>query len=138
MSGDSDQLTQVFHNLVDNAIKYAREGTPIRVSARRVQDLAGTGGPGVAVTVADQGDGIAHTHLPRLTERFYRIDEGRSRKLGGTGLGLAIVKHIVIRHRGQLKVESREGKGSAFTVQFPVAETMPSAPSAPAALVTKL
>jgi len=75
----------------------------------------------VSISVADCGEGIARTHLPRLTERFYRVDPARSRALGGTGLGLAIVKHIVNRHRGQLTIESDVGKGSTFTVLLPVA-----------------
>ena len=75
----------------------------------------------VSIAVADCGEGIARTHLPRLTERFYRVDPARSRALGGTGLGLAIVKHIVNRHRGRLTIESDVGKGSTFTVLLPVA-----------------
>ncbi|TVR95414.1 MAG: PAS domain-containing protein [Rhodospirillales bacterium] len=118
--GDKDQLTQVFHNLVDNAIKYGRTGTEIRVIVQPVDRLPGTGKPGLAISVVDQGDGIPAVHLPRITERFYRIDESRSRKLGGTGLGLAIVKHIVNRHRGQLKIASEEGIGSTFTVLLPL------------------
>jgi two-component system phosphate regulon sensor histidine kinase PhoR len=77
------------------------------------------GGLGVAVTVRDEGEGIPEEQIPRLTERFYRVDKGRSRSMGGTGLGLAIVKHIVSRHRGALTVESTLGKGSAFTVTVP-------------------
>ena len=74
---------------------------------------------GVTVSVADDGAGISREHLPRLTERFYRVDKGRSRAVGGTGLGLAIVKHIVNRHRGQLAIDSREGEGATFTVWLP-------------------
>lgn len=118
--GDSDQLTQVFHNLVDNAVKYARPGTVVRLVAKRTERGAG-GGQGVSVAVIDVSEGIAAIHLPRLTERFYRADAGRSRRLGGTGLGLAIVKHIVNRHRGTLSVESKPGIGSAFTVILPAA-----------------
>lgn len=117
--GDDDQLAQVFQNLIDNAIKYTRDNTEVRVT------LASTGGrrskPMVSIAVADCGEGIARTHLPRLTERFYRVDPARSRALGGTGLGLAIVKHIVNRHRGQMTIESDVGKGSTFTVLLPVA-----------------
>jgi two-component system, OmpR family, phosphate regulon sensor histidine kinase PhoR len=116
-----DQLTQVFHNLVDNAVKYARAGTQIRVVAHAVDRLPGTQSAGVSVTVADEGEGIKAIHLPRLTERFYRADEGRSRRLGGTGLGLAIVKHIVNRHRGRLTIESKVGRGSTLTVLLPAA-----------------
>jgi two-component system phosphate regulon sensor histidine kinase PhoR len=119
--GDEDQLTQVFQNLLVNAITYTREGTEVTVSVT----LTGTGGRGggtgamLAIAVADHGDGIARTHLPRLTERFYRVDAARSRALGGTGLGLAIVKHIVNRHRGRLTIESEVGQGSTFTVFLP-------------------
>jgi two-component system phosphate regulon sensor histidine kinase PhoR len=123
--GDGDQLSQVFHNLLDNAVKYGRRETAIHVAARAVDALPGTSIPGVAVAITDQGDGIAEEHLPRITERFYRVDEGRSRKLGGTGLGLAIVKHIVSRHRGQLKITSRQGEGSTFTVYLPAQERAP-------------
>jgi two-component system phosphate regulon sensor histidine kinase PhoR len=121
VAGDMDQLIQMFHNLVDNAVKYARAGTPIRIEARAFDRLAGMQTPGVSVAVADQGDGIETFHLPRLTERFYRADAGRSRRCGGTGLGLAIVKHIVNRHRGRLAIESKEGAGSTFTVVLPAA-----------------
>jgi two-component system phosphate regulon sensor histidine kinase PhoR len=119
--GEMDQLTQVFHNLVDNAVKYGRAGTPIRIVARAVDRLPGAQIPGVTVAVVDEGEGIESIHLPRLTERFYRSDKGRSRRLGGTGLGLAIVKHIVNRHRGRLTIESTVGKGSTFTVFLPKA-----------------
>jgi len=84
----------------------------------------------VLIRVQDQGEGIPREHIPRLTERFYRVDKARSRDLGGTGLGLAIVKHIVSRHRGALAVESQVGKGSTFTVYLPVAS--PAAISGPA------
>jgi len=120
VQGDRDELAQVFQNLVDNAIKYGRTGTPvvIEVAILGADDdrLRRLGRPAVAVTVVDQGDGIAREHLPRLTERFYRVDTARSREMGGTGLGLAIVKHIVNRHRGHLEVESELGRGSRFTV----------------------
>jgi two-component system phosphate regulon sensor histidine kinase PhoR len=128
--GDADQLIQVVHNLVDNAVKYGRPGTPIRIVAGAVDRLPG-GGRGVSIAVSDRGDGIAAIHLPRLTERFYRVDEGRSRRLGGTGLGLAIVKHIVNRHRGRLSIESRVGEGSVFTVVLPAAEAEEAANIAP-------
>lgn len=117
--GDPDQLHQVFRNLIDNAISYGREGTSILVSARRIERMPRVGGLGVAVTVRDEGDGIPDEQIPRLTERFYRVDKGRSRSMGGTGLGLAIVKHIVSRHRGALTVKSMVGEGSAFTVTVP-------------------
>ena len=121
VSGDADQLTQVFHNLVDNAVKYGREGTPIRITGQTVERLPGTEIKRVSIAVTDQGKGISSIHLPRLTERFYRVDEGRSRQLGGTGLGLAIVKHIVSRHRGRLTIDSEEGVGSTVTVSLPLA-----------------
>lgn len=117
--GDSDQLHQVFRNLVENAISYGREGTSIRLTARRIDRMPRIGVTGVAVSVQDQGEGIPDEEIPRLTERFYRVDKGRSRSMGGTGLGLAIVKHIVSRHRGTLAVDSVVGKGSTFTVTIP-------------------
>ena len=118
--GDEDQIGQVLQNLLDNAVKYGREGGTVRVTAAR----AAPGGrwparPGVVVSVTDDGAGIPREHLPRLTERFYRVDTGRSRAVGGTGLGLAIVKHIINRHRGQLAIDSREGAGATFTMWLP-------------------
>ena len=104
--GDYDELTIVFQNLIDNAIKYAKPATTVRVAARPARRRTG-----VAVAVSDEGDGIPAAHLPRLTERFYRVDTARSRQLGGTGLGLAIVKHVVNRHRGRLDIQSTPGKG---------------------------
>ena len=109
MVGDADELAQVFQNLLDNAIKYGRPQTEITVSAMVAGGLLG-------IAVADRGDGITSEHLPRLTERFYRVDSARSRELGGTGLGLAIVKHILNRHRGRLEIDSTPGIGSTFTV----------------------
>ena len=118
--GDRDELAQVFQNLVDNSVKYGRAGTEITIGAETVLRPSPHGDVGsipfVSVAVRDHGDGIAREHLPRLTERFYRIDTARSRELGGTGLGLAIVKHILNHHRGFLEVESSPGIGSAFTV----------------------
>ena len=119
--GDPDQLEQVLQNLFDNAVKYGREGGLMRVGLETVPP----GGkfptrPGLVLSVADDGGGIARRHLPRLTERFYRVDSGRSRAVGGTGLGLAIVKHVVNRHRGVLLIESEEGQGTVFTVWLPV------------------
>ena len=122
--GDPDELRQVFQNLVDNALKYGRPGTAVTVSLRAVPRVPQVGGPGVAVAVTDQGDGIAADEIPRLTERFYRVDKGRSRSVGGTGLGLAIVKHIVGRHRGHLQIDSTIGVGSTFTVTLPVAPAL--------------
>lgn len=117
--GETDQLIQVFHNLVENAVKYARAGTEVKIIASPIDRLPGTQTAGVRVSIADHGDGIPTIHLPRLTERFYRADKGRSRRLGGTGLGLAIVKHILNRHRGRLSIESVVGEGSTFTVFLP-------------------
>jgi two-component system, OmpR family, phosphate regulon sensor histidine kinase PhoR len=119
---DADQMAQVLQNLLDNAVKYGRTDGTVQLSAQP----APAGGkwparPGVVVAVADQGAGIAREHLPRLTERFYRVDKGRSRAVGGTGLGLAIVKHIVNRHRGQLVIESEEGVGTTVSVWLPAA-----------------
>ena len=119
VQGDRDELVQIFQNLLDNAVKYGRPHSEVTVSG-------GTGGGTapvlVRVAVGDQGDGIPREHLPRLTERFYRVDSARSRELGGTGLGLAIVKHILSRHRGRLDIASEVGHGSTFTVWLPAVE----------------
>jgi two-component system phosphate regulon sensor histidine kinase PhoR len=115
--GDRDQLVQVFTNLVENALKYGAAGQVVRVSLTPEETVRG---PAVRVEVADEGEGIDPVHLPRLTERFYRVDSHRSREMGGTGLGLAIVKHIVSRHRGWLRVESVVGEGSRFSVVLPL------------------
>ena len=120
--GDTDQLEQVVQNLVDNALKYGGEGGAVRVKITP----APSGGKfparrGLVLSVADDGQGIPREHLARLTERFYRVDTGRSRAIGGTGLGLAIVKHIVNRHRGVLLIESEAGRGAMFSVWLPVA-----------------
>jgi two-component system phosphate regulon sensor histidine kinase PhoR len=118
--GDRDELAQVFQNLVDNAIKYGGAGTEITIKAATVFRPSRRGGAFscrfVSIAVRDRGDGIAREHLPRLTERFYRVDTARSRQMGGTGLGLAIVKHILNRHRGLLEIDSTPGEGSVFTV----------------------
>lgn len=119
VTGDGDELREVFENLVENALKYGGPGKPVTISARPVDAVVETGTAGVEVTVRDHGEGIAIEHLPRLTERFYRVDKGRSRAVGGTGLGLAIVKHILNRHRGRLTIDSEMGKGSTFKVQLP-------------------
>jgi two-component system, OmpR family, phosphate regulon sensor histidine kinase PhoR len=116
--GEPDELAQVFQNLFDNAIKYGREGSPIEVEARIDRRSSP---PFVAVGVRDHGEGIRREHLPRLTERFYRVDTARSRAMGGTGLGLAIVKHIVNRHRGRLDIASELGEGSVFAVSLRLA-----------------
>jgi two-component system phosphate regulon sensor histidine kinase PhoR len=111
--GDRDELAQIFQNLLDNAVKYGRPHSEVTVTS---QSWNGANSDQLRVTVTDQGDGIAPEHLPRLTERFYRVDTARSRELGGTGLGLAIVKHILNRHRGRLEIASSIGQGSSFTV----------------------
>jgi len=111
---DADQIAQVLRNLLDNAIRHGREGGTIRLAI--APEAAPDGQPGVAVAVQDDGPGIPREHIPRLTERFYRVDKGRGRRAGGTGLGLAIVKHIVNRHRGRLTIESEEGIGTSFGV----------------------
>lgn len=122
--GDEGELEQVFTNLIDNAIKYGKVGGTVRVQAHVIAHVpARAGWPGkaqpVAIAVTDEGPGIAREHLPRLTERFYRVDAARSRDLGGTGLGLAIVKHIVNRHQGALTIDSTVGQGTTFTVYLP-------------------
>ncbi len=114
--GDEDQLRQVFVNLIANAAKYAAEGGRIDISFERIARDPVLGGAAVAVHVRDHGAGIDSIHLHRLTERFYRADNHRSRAMGGTGLGLAIVKHILNRHRGRLKITSERGQGSCFSV----------------------
>ncbi|CAN5304335.1 hypothetical protein BH10PSE12_BH10PSE12_31210 [soil metagenome] len=116
VQGDRAQLSQLLHNLVGNSIKYGRVGTPITVR------LSIGNAHMVRLAVADEGEGIAPDHLPRLTERFYRVDSGRSRAMGGTGLGLAIVKHVVERHRGRLDIASVIGRGTTVTILLPVAE----------------
>ena len=113
--GDRDELIQLFQNLIHNAIKYSRDNGHVWISSGQAAD-------GQAfVTVRDDGEGIPSSAVPRLTERFYRVDIKRSREKGGTGLGLAIVKHIVNRHGGRLQIESRQGEGSSFTVLIPPA-----------------
>ncbi len=133
--GDVDELAQIFQNLVLNAIKYGREAdkVSVRVATREKIPSGVSGGPWVQVAVRDYGDGIPREHIPRLTERFYRIDTARSREMGGTGLGLAIVKHITKRHRGHLVIESTVGEGSTFTVYLPVAGDAAAAQPATAA-----
>ena len=123
--GDPDQLHQLFVNLIDNAIKYGGEGNEVRVggeilAAAPPDSGAAAGRPCVRISVTDQGPGIAPEHLSRLTERFYRVDGGRNRRLRGTGLGLAIVKHILRRHQGHLAIDSTPGSGSCFAVLLPI------------------
>ncbi len=122
--GDADQLTQVIQNLVENAVKYAG-GELVTIRLTRIPREPVLRGPAAMMEVIDRGEGIDSMHLPRLTERFYRVDTHRSREKGGTGLGLAIVKHIVNRHRGRMRIESERGKGSNFIVLLPQAVTEP-------------
>lgn len=110
--GNRDELVQVVQNLVENALKYASSGKLIEIEAGRVNSH-------VELAVIDHGPGIAAEHIPRLTERFYRVSIQESRSRGGTGLGLAIVKHILNRHRGKLSIISDTGKGSRFTIRIP-------------------
>jgi two-component system, OmpR family, phosphate regulon sensor histidine kinase PhoR len=114
--GDSTQIMQVMRNLVDNAIKYGGSEKPVRIGL----ETASTGW--AVIDVTDEGEGIAPEHLPRLTERFYRVDDSRSRKVGGTGLGLSIVKHIIERHRGRFDIRSRPGEGTTASIMLPLAE----------------
>ncbi|MBU6497954.1 MAG: two-component sensor histidine kinase [Rhodospirillales bacterium] len=116
---DADQLAQVLGNLLDNAIKYGRDEGVVRLSVAAAAGGRWPARPGVTLAVTDDGPGIPRAHVPRLTERFYRVDQGRSRAAGGTGLGLAIVKHIVNHHRGQLAIDSDAGSGASFTVWLP-------------------
>ena len=134
--GDRDQLIQLISNLIDNAIKYGGEGGRVELACERVDAAPAAAGAlagrtAVRIVVADHGPGIAPEHLPRLTERFFRVETARSRQLGGTGLGLAIVKHILRRHRGHLALESALGRGTTATVYLPVAEFVdePAGPS---------
>ncbi len=117
--GDPDQLSQVLTNLVENGVKYSRQGASVLVSLSRETSHPKLRGEAAILSVSDTGEGIDSLHIPRLTERFYRIDSHRSREMGGTGLGLAIVKHIVNRHRGRLLIESEPGRGSTFSVVLP-------------------
>ena len=119
IAGDHDQLVQVFHNLLENAVKYGGSGGRITLSAEMLRAVPGLDGPVLRICVTDYGDGVDPIYIPRLTERFYRVDRARSRDQGGTGLGLAIVKHILNRHRGRLVIRSRPGAGSTFEVLLP-------------------
>jgi two-component system phosphate regulon sensor histidine kinase PhoR len=114
--GDSDRLQQLFINLVDNAVKYSSPGGTVTITGRHVDSGAHAE---VEIAVIDTGAGISEKDLPRLTERFYRVDKARSREMGGTGLGLAIVKHIVQAHGGDLKIESALNKGTTVRVFLP-------------------
>ncbi len=115
--GDADELTQVFQNLIENGVKYSHPDTVVDVVAEPDPSHENQ----IRISVRDHGEGLDPIHIPRLTERFYRVDKGRSRNMGGTGLGLAIVKHILIRHRAYLHIDSKVGHGSHFAVFLPVA-----------------
>ena len=114
--GDRGQIHQLIHNIISNAFKYGREGSPVVATLKVTKGVA-------RLSVVDEGEGIAPEHLPRLTERFFRADPGRSRAIGGTGLGLAIVKHIVERHKGRLDIASSLGVGTTVAVELPLAPT---------------
>ncbi len=117
IAGDREELLRLFENLIENALKYGASGGRVIVSL--VMAAGSDGAPEMRVTVRDFGPGIAPEHLPRLTERFYRVDVGDSRAQGGTGLGLSLVKHILNRHRGRLLIESVPKKGATFSACFP-------------------
>jgi two-component system phosphate regulon sensor histidine kinase PhoR len=125
VAGDRDELTRVFENLVENALKYGANGK--RVDIGFANAVSPDGAAETLVTVRDYGPGIAAEHIPRLTERFYRVDVSQSRAEGGTGLGLALVKHILNRHRGKLAIESGAGQGAIFTVRLPVIHSLHAA-----------
>jgi two-component system phosphate regulon sensor histidine kinase PhoR len=125
IAGDREELLRLFENLIENALKYGASGGKVMVSS--VMDVSPDGTPEFRVMVRDFGPGIAPEHLPRLTERFYRVDIGDSRAQGGTGLGLSLVKHILNRHRGRLLIESVSGHGATFTAGFPLARAASAA-----------
>jgi two-component system, OmpR family, phosphate regulon sensor histidine kinase PhoR len=131
--GDRDELTRVFENLIENALKYGGGGKRVDITLERADTADGHGE--AVVAVRDYGAGIPAEHLPRLTERFYRVDVGHSRAEGGTGLGLALVKHILNRHRGRLQIESTLGQGATFTVRLPLS---PAAARAETAELSKV
>jgi two-component system phosphate regulon sensor histidine kinase PhoR len=116
--GDRDELTRLFENLIENGLKYGASGKRVDIALTSVGAVPGKGD--AVVSVRDYGPGIAAEHLPRLTERFYRVDVGESRAQGGTGLGLALVKHILNRHQGRLSIDSKDGEGATFTVRLPL------------------
>ena len=116
---DAEQLRQVVGNLLENALKYGATGKTIDVTLERLNESVGAIAEGIRLSVRDYGEGIPPHHIPRLTERFYRVDSHRSREIGGTGLGLAIVKHIVNRHRGRIRIESTFGEGTEVIIILP-------------------
>jgi two-component system phosphate regulon sensor histidine kinase PhoR len=117
---NADQVAQVIRNVLENAINHGRDGGMIAVTLKPAAAEDGTARPGALLSIADDGPGIAKHHIPRLTERFYRVDPARSRHKGGTGLGLAITRHIVMRHRGRLAIESTEGLGTKVSIWLPI------------------
>jgi two-component system sensor histidine kinase SenX3 len=119
--GDRRQLVSALHNLLENAVKYSDDGATVEVRVRAVADGGGSDGTSVEISVRDYGIGIPARDLERIFERFYRVDRARARDTGGTGLGLAIVRHVATNHRGDVRVESREGEGSTFTLCLPAA-----------------
>ncbi len=131
VTGDQDELIRLFENLVQNAIKYGAEGKRVEITVTR-EERDGRRGEAV-VAIRDHGPGIPAEHLPRLTERFYRVDVVSSREKGGTGLGLALVKHILNRHRGRLAIESTQGEGATFSVRLETADEAGVAETRPAA-----
>jgi two-component system phosphate regulon sensor histidine kinase PhoR len=134
--GERDELVQLFQNLIHNAIKYGRPGGHVWIV---LGQAAGPDGEGlVFASVRDDGEGIPSSAIPRLTERFYRVDVKRSREKGGTGLGLAIVKHIVNRHQGRLTIESPPGEGARFTVSLPAISQENGQKPAPSLAVTEM
>ncbi|WP_417619769.1 sensor histidine kinase [Parasphingorhabdus sp.] len=118
--GDRAQLAQVVNNLLSNAFKYGKKGAPVRIDV--APNKTGTM---LSLSISDEGDGIAPEHIPRLSERFYRVDKGRSKSIGGTGLGLAIVKHISERHGGRMEITSKMGTGTTVSVLLPIASKTP-------------
>jgi two-component system phosphate regulon sensor histidine kinase PhoR len=117
VAADAGQILQLLDNLLTNALRYGHPGTPVTLTAERDEGMA-------HLAIADQGEGIPPEHIPRVTERFYRVDTSRSRSIGGTGLGLSIVKHIVERHRGRLEIDSSPGLGTTVHVRLPVADAL--------------
>lgn len=122
IAGDTEELLRVFENLIENGLKYGASGGRVIISL--TEHATGDGVGEIRVSVRDFGPGIPPEHLPRLTERFYRVDAGDSRAQGGTGLGLSLVRHILIRHRGRLQIESVLGHGATFTACFPQTKTV--------------
>lgn len=126
LHGKHDDLVRLFINLLENAINYGATGTTVTLTAGLAPKSNPLERPAVCVAIQDQGDGIPAEDIPRLTERFYRVDKSRSRNVGGTGLGLAIVKHILVRHRGKLVIESTVGEGSTFSAYLPLIKSAKS------------